>query len=331
MLSRVADAIYWMSRYVERAENLARFVDVTMSLILDLPEGSAEQWQPLISATGDQAWFAERYQAATRENVVRFLTFDEVYPNSILCCLQKARANARSVRETISSEMWEQLNGYYHLVQEAAQRRRRLDTPQEFFHEVKMNSHLFAGITDNTMSYGEGWHFAQLGRLIERADKTSRMLDVKYYFLLPHVGDVGTPLDDLHWSAVLRSVSGLEMFRKRHHGITPERVVGFLVLDRLFPRSIMHCLNAADESLHAVSGSPGGTFWNVAEKRMGQLRSELAYTTVSDIVQFGLHEFIDAFQSKLNSVGEGIFETFIAIHPEQVPPIRKAAPSRMAT
>ena len=257
----------------------------------------------------------ERYGAATRDQVLHFLTFDAAFPSSILSCLQNARENARTIRETISSEAWEQLNNFYHLVRDASRRPAVLDSPQDFFAEVKLASHLFQGLIDATMSHGEGWHFARLGRMLERADKTSRIVDVKYYYLLPKIEDVGTPMDDLHWSAVLRSVSGFEMFRKRHHGITPERVVGFLILDRLFPRSMMRCLNAADKSLHAVSGSPLGTFWNPAEKRMGQLRAELAYATVQDILREGLHEFLDSFQLRLNQVGDAIHDTFFALRP----------------
>lgn len=321
MLSRVADSIYWVARYIERAENLARFVDVTYALLLDLPRDSADQWHPLVSTTGDREWFAAHYGAATRENVVQFLTFDPSYPNSILSCVRAARENARSIRETISSEMWECINNLYFLVVDAAVNRDVVHSPRDFLNEVKMASHLFTGITDNTMSHSEGWHFARLGRYIERADKTSRILDVKYFLLLPKVEDVGTPLDDLHWSAVLRSVSGFEMYRKRHHGITPDRIVGFIILDRLFPRSIMHCINAANDSLHSISGSPVGTFWNPAEKRMGQLRSELAFATVEDIMGSGLHEFLDSLQSKLNDVGAAVFRTFVAMEPmsESVP------------
>ncbi|MGE0757912.1 MAG: alpha-E domain-containing protein, partial [Pirellulaceae bacterium] len=296
-----------------RAENLARFVDVTYQLNLDLPTPADQQWQPLVSTTGDQAWFAQRYGEANRENVVRFLTFDADYPNSIISCLRAARENARSIRETISSEMWEQLNHFFHMVNAAADDEQVLQSPQVFFNEVKLSSHLFRGITDGTMSHGEGWHFVRLGRHMERADKTSRILDVKYYVLLPKVTDVGTPVDDVQWSAVLRSVSGFEMFRKRHHGITPERVVDFLMLDRLFPRAIMYCLNAANDSLHAIAGSPHDTFTNIAEKRMGQLRSDLAYTQVPDIMSCGLHEFVDKFQKKLNAAGAAIYETFIAL------------------
>lgn len=318
MLSRVADAIYWMSRYVERAENLARFVDVTHNMTLDMPPGSSQQWGALVYASGDHELFEQRYGEPTRENVVCFLTFDRDYPNSILSCVTAARENARSVREAIGSEMWEQLNQFYITLRDAA-RVGALESLNELFLYIKNVSHLFVGITVTTFSQGEAWHFARLGRVLERADKTSRILDVKYFILLPRVEDVGTPIDDLQWSAVLRSVSGFEMFRKRHHGITPKRVVGFLVLDRLFPRAVMHCVDIADQSLHAISGSPEGTFWNLAEKRLGRLRSELAYLTVDEIISTGLHEFLDSLQTKLNGVGEAIYSTFIAIEPEDRP------------
>ncbi len=312
MLSRVADSIHWMCRYVERAENLARFADVTFNLLLDMPTIKGEQWLPLVNTTGDNEYYAQHYDEATQENVMRFLCFDDAYPNSIISCVRAARENARTIRETISSEMWEQLNNFYHMVTGAAKSREVVRMPQEFFQDVKWASHLFNGITDGTMSHSEGWQFARLGRKLERADKTSRLLDVKYFFLLPNLRDVGTPTDDLQWSAVLRSVSGFEMFRKKHGQITPERVVGFLVLDRHFPRAIMHCIDAANEGLHAISGSPEGTFWNPAEKQLGQLRSELAYLNVSEIIAIGLHEYLDSLQIKINLVGETIRDTFFA-------------------
>ena len=318
MLSRVASSIYWMSRYVERAENLARFVDVTFGLMLDLPKGAAEQWLPLVSTTGDNEYFDEHYQGSTRENVIHFLAFDEEYPNSIFSCVRMARENARTVREAISSEMWEHLNYLYHMVKGAASKRELLQSPQEFLQEVKFAGHQFCGITDGTLSHGEGWQFARLGRKLERADKTSRLLDVKYFLLLPKIIDVGTPTDDLQWSAVLRSLSAFEMYRKRHGQIFPERVVGFLVLDRLFPRAIMHCIDSANEALHAISGSPEDTFWNTAEKRLGQLRSDLAYCTVSEILSVGLHEFLDSLQIRINNTGEAIYQVFFAGSPNGV-------------
>ncbi len=316
MLSRVADSVLWMSRYVERAENLARFADVTFNLMLDQSNGHREQWMPLVNATGDNRYFAERYRTATREHVIRFLSFDDDYPNSILSCLRAARENARTIRESIASEMWEQLNNFYHRVMDASRSRECLLAPQEFFQEVKLASQLFNGITDSTMLHGEGWQFARLGRMLERADKTSRILDVKYFLLLPRVDDVGTTTDDLQWSAVLRSVSGFQMYRRKHGRIAPDKIVGFLVLDRAFPRAIMHCVDSANESLHAISGSPEDTFWNPAEKRLGQLRSELASLQVQEIIDQGLHEFLDGLQRKINRVGEALYETFCAGQPQ---------------
>ncbi|MCA9048415.1 MAG: alpha-E domain-containing protein, partial [Planctomycetaceae bacterium] len=229
MLSRVAHLIYWMARYVERAENLARFIDVTLQTILDQPENTAGQWEPLVRATGDEEWFEQHYDSFSSENVRQFLTFDRDYHSSIRTSLSVARENARTVREVISSEVWEQLNAYYHFVRDAAERGVSA-TSAEFYDSVKQHSHLFNGTVDATMTHGTGWHFANIGRLLERADKTSRILDVKYFTLLRTVQDVDTTSDDLLWSAVLRSVSGFEMFRKRFHALTIHRIVDFLIL-----------------------------------------------------------------------------------------------------
>jgi uncharacterized alpha-E superfamily protein len=312
MLSRVADSIYWMSRYIERAENVARFVDVNLNLMLDLPIGSTQQWQPLVDITGDTKAFAARHGAATQHSVIEFLTFDTANVNSILSCLRAARENARSVREIISSEMWEQLNESYLMVTDAARLGGYPSDPQELFASVKMASHQFAGVTDATMTHGEGWHFCQLGRMLERADKTSRILDVKYFLLLPEVEDVGTTFDDLQWAAVLRSASAFEMYRKRHGRIAPTPIVDFLLLDCEFPRAIHFCLRAARESVHAISGTPAGMFRSNVEQLLGALCSELAYAQIEDVIQSGLHEYLDVLQTKMNQVGTGVHETFFA-------------------
>jgi len=312
VLSRVADAIYWMSRYIERAENVARFVDVNLNLMLDLPVGSAQQWQPLVDITGDTQRFAERYGVASQQNVMRFLTFDPDNVNSIYSCLRAARENARSVREIISSEMWEQLNRSYLRVTAAGRPGGPLAEPQELFESVKMASHLFDGVTNATMTHGEGWHFYQLGRKLERADKTSRILDVKYFLLLPTATDVGTTADDIQWAAVLKSASAFEMYRKRYGRIAPARIVEFLLLDREFPRAIHHCLMAARESVHAISGTPTGMFRNAPERLLGALCSEMAYAQIDDIIASGLHEYLDELQTKMNEIGTGISDTFFA-------------------
>ena len=314
MLSRVAESIYWMSRYIERAENVARFVDVNLHLILDLPGGVQMQWDPLVAITGDDEVFAERYGHASREAVIRFLTFDTENPNSIISCFRAARENARSIRENISSEMWVQLNDAYLMVTNTAEEW-AMEEPHQFFTDIKVASHLFAGQTDNIMSHSEAWHFCQLGRLIERADKTSRIVDVKYFILLPSIWDVNTPFDDIQWGALLHSASAFEMYRRTYGLISPNRVVAFLLLDREFPRSVLYCLSKAEESLHAISGTPLETFSNPAEQGLGQLRSEFAYAQVKQILASGLHEFLDAFQTKLNLVGDDIRKTFFAPRP----------------
>jgi uncharacterized alpha-E superfamily protein len=180
---------------------------------------------------------------------------------------------------------------------------------------VRRTGHLLLGATDSTLSHGEAWHFARMGRLLERADKSTRVLDVKYFLLLPDVSDVGTPIDDLHWSAVLRSVSGFEMYRKVHGQVAAARIAEFLLLDREFPRSVHHCLINLSFSLHAITGTPLGQFRNPAERRLGQVATELDYTTMDEVFGLGLHEYLDGLQVKLNSVGDSIFETFFELKP----------------
>ncbi len=314
MLSRVADSIYWLNRYVERAENVARFVDVNLNLLLDIPaSGLAQQWEPLVVTTGDQALFRERYGEASAEKVLQFLTFDPDYANSILSCVRAARENARAIREVISSEMWEQINTFYLWVKEAAQTGTREEQIYSFYPEVKTASHLFAGIMDATMAHNEGWHFGALGRLLERADKTARILDVKYYILLPSAKDVGSSLDQLQWIALLKSASAYEMYRKRQHRISPRYVTKFLILDQEFPRSIQFCLLQAESSLHQITGTPIGSWTHSSERTLGRLRAELDYTTLDEIFEMGLHEFLDKLQIQLNQVGHHIFEDFMAI------------------
>jgi uncharacterized alpha-E superfamily protein len=312
MLSRVADSIYWLNRYIERAENVARFVDVNLNLMLDLPAEMNQQWQPLISVTGDVELFKNSYGEATSDNVIQFLTFDRNYPNSIISCLQKARENARSIREIISSEMWEEVNSFYLMMQETSPEKFLTALPK-FFNHVKMASHRFAGVMDATMTHNEGWHFGQMGRLLERADKTTRILDVKYFLLLPSADWVGTPLDRIQWMSLLRSASAYEMYRKCQHSITPSGVAEFLILDRQFPRSIHFCLWQAEKCLHEITNTPTGTWCNSAEKSLGKLCSQLGYLTIDEIVQSGLHEFLDKMQSSINQVGNEIYTTFFAL------------------
>ena len=311
LLSRVADSVYWMGRYIERAENVARFLAVNHNLMLDLPRGYSGQWQPIVATTGDSAVFQKRYGLATEDNVVRFLAFDPEYANSIYSCVLAARENARCVRETISSEMWEQINSLYLLIT-SQQRNGTVVSLADFCQQIRMACHLFQGITEVTMSHNEPWHFIRLGTMLERADKTTRILDVKYFILLPSATDVGTPYDDIQWSAVLKSVSGFEMYRKRHGRISPNRIAEFLLLDDEFPRAVRFCVHLADESLHSITGTPASAFAYVCEQRLGTVRSELDYGRVESILSGGLHEFLDALQTKMNTIDECLLEDFFA-------------------
>lgn len=310
MLSRVADSMFWMARYVERAENIARFVEVNLALTLDLGGSVPEQWAPLVSTMGDDEWFREHHGDPTRENVLYWLTFDPDYAHSILSCIGAARENARTIREHISTDMWEELNSFYLLVHDEA--RRGAPAYHDLYAAVRRASQLFVGATDTTLSHGEGWHFAHMGRLLERADKTSRILDVKYFLLLPKLTDVGSPIDIVQWSALLRSASALDMYRARFGRLVPSRVAAFLLLDPDFPRSAHHCLTHAEGSLRAITGTHSGRYTNSAEQRLGRLRSDLDYLSIKDVFDVGLHEFVDQLQDRINDVGEAIFESLLA-------------------
>lgn len=313
MLSRVADAMYWMNRYIERAENYARFMDVSFNISLELPPNISEQWQPLIETTGDWELYESMYKTVDKRKAIYFLGFDPRNPNSIYNCIINARENARSIRPEITKELWEQINYLFYFVKDGlAKKRWGSKDPREYFDEIKKGCHLFWGIIDATISRTEGWHFGRIGRLLERADKTSRVLDVKYHMLLPSPTYVGTPLDIIQWAALLKSVSAYDMYRKNNGKLTPLGIASFLILDKEFPRSMLQCLYYAEQSLKTISGNLTG-YTNVAEKEIGILVSQLEFADIDDIIRSGMHEFLDNFQLKLNEVSSAIFDTFFSI------------------
>jgi uncharacterized alpha-E superfamily protein len=334
MLSRVADSIFWMSRYIERAENVGRFIDVNFHMILEGSTHAGGEWMPLVNTTGDHDLFLSHYEIPTRESVVHFLTFDPDNPNSILSCVRAARENARTIRDTITSEMWEQMNSFYLMINDPHSQTRAADNPYDFFSDVRKASQAFVGVTDLTLSHREAWAFCRMGRLLERTDKTTRILDVKYYLLSSAMVATSpkpasqqsqsqsqtsgrltqiygaTPQDSTQWAAVLKSTSALEMYRKHYRRITPEKVVEFLLLDRHFPRSVLFCLDAADACLHGITGTPRGAYCCPAEKMLGQLNSALSYKEVEEVIEPDLHVFLDELQTKLNEIGIALHETF---------------------
>lgn len=313
MLSRVAEAIYWMNRYLERAENYVRFLDVNFNLSLEMPQGVTEQWKPLVLTTGDWDLYESLYQKESKEQIIYFLGFDPDNPNSVYNSIVNARTNARMVRPEITKGVWEQINYLYYFVQDALKKKAwKKGDPRDYFATVKEGCERLNGIFDATISRNEAYHFGKIGQYIERSDKTSRVLDVKFHMLLPQSSSVGSPLDLIQWAALLKSVSAYDMYRKKYGKLTAHQISEFLILDKEFPRSVLNCLIRAERSMSAITGTTIG-YSNEAEKHLGMLTSQLIYADINDIFELGLHEFLDDFQIKLNSTSSKIYETFFSI------------------
>ncbi|KAA5544679.1 alpha-E domain-containing protein [Roseiconus nitratireducens] len=309
MLSRVAESIYWMSRQAERAENLARFIEVTLHMSLDPTESSVNPWEPLVQVTGDNEWFEAKYGQATCQNVVQFLAFDEEYHSSMLTCLRSSRQNAKSVREAMPTESFEKLNEFYHFVLDS--RAPQLTDPTaDFFEQIRYHALMWTGVLDSTMSHDIAWHFVNVGRLLERADKTSRILDVKYFNLLPRVEDVGTAIDDLQWSTLLLAISGFEAYRREHHLMDIEKIVAFFLFHRSFPRSIYSCIAGAEWSLRQIEKESGSDYTGHAQRSTNALRHRLKNTNVKEVIAGGMHQFIDRLQVELNEIGDALGQDY---------------------
>ncbi|MEY2480385.1 MAG: hypothetical protein QOI04_1312 [Verrucomicrobiota bacterium] len=317
MLSRVADSLYWMSRYIERAENNARIADVNLQLLLDLANlreaDTSQQWNPIISSLEENELFASLYKTLDGKATIDFVSLQKKNRNSILSCLSLARENARTTREQMTSEMWEQINNMFLFVNGDAAKKLVRASPFEFFKRIIIGSHLFQGITDSTMTHGEGWDFIRIGRLLERADCTSRILDVKYHILLPTGEKVGGNVDTIQWMAVLKSCSALEAYRKIYvDQVAPWKVAEFIITHPDFPRSIRFGVDSLDSALHRISGSNETHYANEAERLSGRLRSELDYVTIRDIFEYGLHEYLEMIQERLVEISDATQATYCA-------------------
>lgn len=320
MLSRVANSLYWMSRYIERAENIARIVDVNLQLLLDIrdldQERLAQHWLPIVQTTGDEQQFFQLHKKAGAEAVTEFLVFQMVNPNSITSSICQARENARMVRDQITVEFWEELNRLYWFVRTNQARDVWRDSPSEFFQQIKNSSLLLIGLTYATLLHNEGWWFAQVGKYIERADKTSRILDLRYH-TLPEKGapPPASQADALEWSAILRSCSAWDAYKSIHGAeVSPRLVAEFLLLNEDFPRSVRFCASELNRALRRISGVPDGRFCNDAEKLAGRLVAELQFTTIDEIFDQGLHGYLDLLQTKLNNIGGALFNAYIFQH-----------------
>ena len=313
MLSRVAEAIYWMERYRERAENTARAVDCSLHLSLDAAIERESPWRAVVEASGDESLYRDLCGEMSEKGATHFLTFEEKNPNSILSCLRKARDNARTVRDAIAAEVWEELNTAYITVRGAVSAPATQPSPREIYKRVKRHSHVLVGIASATLSRRDAWHFGRMGAMLERADKTSRLLDMKYFLLLPSLEEVGAPHDRFQWRALLEAVGALEFYRKENSRVFHASVVEFLVLNRTFPRSILYCLFEAEKSLRAVTGTSLNEPGTDAERLLGRFRSELGYRRVEDVMTQGTHEFLNEVQIRLDEIHNAITNQFFLL------------------
>jgi uncharacterized alpha-E superfamily protein len=310
MLSSTADHLYWMARRVERAENIARILDVTYRMSL-LPQGISspnQEWEAPLLITGLYRSFFEKHSESNAANVLDYMALDADNPSSIRACLRSARENGRAVRGAISSEMWETLNATWLKLSGVDADELRESGITSFFDRVKTRSHLFRGVTVGTMLQDEAYHFIRLGTFFERADNTARLLDVKYHVLLPSVRDVGGAADYYQWGAVLRSLSAFEAYRKIYRGgITPRRVAELLLLRDDVPRSMHACLKDVYQRLQVISGRSEGECQRLA----GELHASLRFGRIEEIFRAGLHEFLTDFLRRMSDLGDEINREFL--------------------
>jgi len=324
MLSRVADSLYWLSRYIERAENLARLVEVNLQLLLDFSnlddEKIKDHWQPILRALCDEEAFNKLYDKADSLSVTDFVTFSPKNPNSILSCVFGARENARMIRDQISAEMWVAMNELYLFLRSTNGKKVWRSGVHDFFREIRSHMHAFQGLTHATYPRAEGYDFLQIGRYLERADKTTRIIDLKYHILLPRASDVGGPLDAAQWMAILRSCSALEAYHRVYlESPTPGKVVEFLILSETFPRSLRFCVKELNQYLHQISGTTAGQITNDAERIAGRMLKHLNVCTTEDIFKEGLHEYLDRAQISLNEIGGALYQSYLYVPPQEQP------------
>ncbi|MEJ2173678.1 MAG: alpha-E domain-containing protein [bacterium] len=300
MLSRVANRIFWMSRHVERAENVARVLGVTSNLVLYGSKATQEQslLAPL-SSTGLVDEYRSRHRKLDLSTLIRFFALDERNPFSIYSLLKHARETAHEVRWQITSEMWETLNTTWLELRSARPGRVTGAGATDFFEWVKRRSHLFRGVTYGTILRGEAFNFSRLGTFLERADNTVRILDTKYYILLPRVEDIGGALDYYQWSALLRSVSAYEAYRALYRDeIVPIRVAELLILERRMPRSLAACFDQIGQAMDKLQGQHD----HAAKRLAAQIAARLTYSDIEEIFETGVHEYVDACLADINKL-----------------------------
>jgi len=328
MLSRTADHLFWMARYMERAENTARMLDVNYqtSLLPQSADDAEKGWRGLLGISELSGDFATRFGAVNARSVMDYMVRDEKNPSSIASCLVAARENARAVRGTLTTEVWEMQNQTWLEFKRTLNSTNFDRDPSEFFEWVKFRSHLSRGVTLGTMLQDEAFHFLRMGTFLERADNTARLLDVKFHAVSPNLfgqsqsqsqgtgAELGADAqadieyDFYYWSAILRSVSGFEVYRKVYRNvIRPEKVAELLILRRDMPRSLAACMNEVVSNLKQVANELSGE----TLRRAGRLQADLQYSTIDEILATGLHAFLTQFLERVGTLGLGISRDFL--------------------
>jgi len=314
MLSRVADALFWMSRYLERAEHVARLLDVCFHLELDLHgvmAGPHElHWTALVAIL-QQIIPAGQKADTLQKTISGWLTFSTENPTSIMSCVSRSRYNARSIRGTISSQMWRELNKLYWQLSDDAFSRQARESPHEFYQAVECGSHLFQGVCDATLTHDEGWQFIQLGKFLERAEKTLRVVDIQYHLLHELIDPLDLPLLNLECAGMLRSCRAYDAYQRLHVGrVEPERVVEFLLLNPDFPRSVRFCLEAAAAALAQIEGSVPGRPVTDADRILGRVLNDLRFGEIDVILHGDLHGFLGGLQQRCAEVGRAVQQRY---------------------
>jgi uncharacterized alpha-E superfamily protein len=313
MLSRTAENLYWLARYMERAETMARLLEVgyRMGMMPSAGEGYRNEWASLLSAAGSAQGFAAKFGSEVRQrDVETWLFFDRENPSSVVSCIERARHNGRSVRTALTTEMWDALNGAYLEIREIERTPRSEALLPKLCDWTKRQGSLLRGTTEGTHLQNDGYDFINIGYYIERGDNTARLLDVKYYVLLPTTDMVGGSIDTYQWTTLLRALSAFRSFHWAYGGeYSPRKIAHFLILNRSCPRSLLHCIDQADFHLTRLRRSYGRS--TIAHDRVREILGELAEARVEHILQEGLHEFITRFINHNAALGQDVADGYL--------------------
>ncbi|MEM7022248.1 MAG: alpha-E domain-containing protein [Pseudomonadota bacterium] len=308
LLARFAENSYWMARYMERAENLARTLDVNETFAQN-SEG-VNEWLPIVQLYADGERFFENHGEANADEVLDFYILDRANPNSVISTVFMARENARSLRHLISTETWSQLNVFYNRLLKLQPQDLDLSQLSQLCSSIKEDCQLHTGIIEGTGYHDQAWYFYQIGKYLERMDQTTRLLDINYHRLLPSLQQVGGEIDASRWNAVLRSVAGYHAFRRVHpRGMSPSTVAGFLLFDPYFQRSVAVCVEVVDEMFTRLSSLVASSEIGRVEQTLATLRIIGKETSIEQVIVGGLHEFLDHIQQHIISLNDELADT----------------------